>query len=159
MNTPCLPLPCEFRCWWATALGAALLASALGAARAADSTPASVPLELRSPDGRIIVTVNPTGALSYRLAVDGTPVLYDSRLGLRLRDGELGREVTLVKADRAESDTTWSNLLGKRRHFCMSAAAARPAQGHVYGCDRRRDQEDAGRQFPGARQYLPARDL
>ena len=96
-------------------MGAALLASALGAARAADSAPASVPLELRSPDGRIIVTVNPTGALSYRLAVDGTPVLYDSRLGLRLRDGELGREVTLVKADRAESDTTWSNLLGKRR--------------------------------------------
>ncbi len=79
--------------------------------------PASAPstAELLSPDGHIAVTVSTSGALSYRVTVDGVPVLNDSRLGLRLRDGELGRDVTLVKADRAETDTTWINPLGKRR--------------------------------------------
>jgi alpha-glucosidase len=90
---------------------------AISAAGTLAAAPASTnaALELRSPDGRIVVTVNATGALAYRVAVDGVPVLNDSRLGLRLRDGELGRDVALVKADRAEADTTWTNPLGKRR--------------------------------------------
>jgi alpha-glucosidase len=83
--------------------------------RAANPAPTNAALELRSPDGRIAVAVNPAGVLTYRVAVDGVPMLNESRLGLRLRDGELGRDVALVKADRAESDTPWTNPLGKRR--------------------------------------------
>src|SRR5208283_2921273 len=103
----------DFRLSWTSGFLAVLLAVAGGTIRAAE--PLSAPLELQSPDGRIVVTVNPTGAMTYRVAVDGTPVLNDSRLGLRLRDGELGREVTLVKAERSEADATWINPLGKRR--------------------------------------------
>ena len=73
------------------------------------------PLALNSPDGHIVVEVNAHGPLTYRVLVDGVPVLNDSRLGLRLRDADLGRDVALVKADRAEADTTWVNPLGRRR--------------------------------------------
>jgi alpha-glucosidase len=68
-----------------------------------------------SPDGKITVQCDTHGALTYRVTVDGVPTLNDSRLGLRLRDGELGRDVTLVSAEHRESDTTWTNPLGKQR--------------------------------------------
>ena len=84
--------------------------------RAAEPASAHANLELRSPDGRIAITVNASGALSYRVSVDGTPILDDSRLGLRLHDGAvLGRNVTLVKAERSEADASWTNPFGKRR--------------------------------------------
>ena len=92
----------------------ALALAFAAAAHAADS--AQAPLEVRSPDGRIAVIVNTAGALGYRVSVDGTPVLNESRLGLRLRGGAvLGDDVELVGSSRAESDTTWVNPLGKRR--------------------------------------------
>ena len=72
-------------------------------------------LSVASPDGKIAVQLNTVGPLAYRVAVDGITILNDSRLGLRLRDGELGRDVTLVSADRTERDTTWINPLGKQR--------------------------------------------
>jgi alpha-glucosidase len=105
--------------------------AALNAIGTLAAAPASTnaTLELRSPDGRIAVTVNATGALAYRVAVDGVPMLNESRLGLRLRDGELGRDVALVKADRTEADTIWTNPLGKRRqvrdHHCELAVTLR----------------------------------
>jgi alpha-glucosidase len=77
---------------------------------------AAGPLALRSPDGRIVVEVSAVGALTYRVLVDGVPVLKESRLGLRLHDGtELGREVEPGKVARTESDSTWANPLGKNR--------------------------------------------
>lgn len=98
-----------------TLLSVVLAVFACGA-RAADATALSAPLELRSPDGSIAVTVNPSGPLSYRLAIDGRQVLNESKLGLRLRDvGDLGSHVALLDAARAESDTRWINPLGKRR--------------------------------------------
>jgi alpha-glucosidase len=98
----------------ASALFALLIAVSGPPLHAAASSPAG--LELLSPDGRISVTINPTGALTYRVSVDGTAILNDSRLGLRLRDGgELGDDVELADVSRAESDTTWTNPLGKRR--------------------------------------------
>src|ERR1022692_3375574 len=116
MNTRLHRLPRISRPWWPSAMLAVVLAIAGGGARAAEAAPSLAGLELRSPDGRIVVTVNPSGALSYSVAVDGTPVLNESRLGLRLRDGGvLGADVVMVDASRAESDSTWANLLGKRR--------------------------------------------
>jgi alpha-glucosidase len=115
MNAPIPHMPRELRRRLAPALPAIFLLAFGCGARAAEGGSPSAALELRSPDGRIAVTVNPAGSLSYRLAVDGTPVLNESRLGLRLREGGvLGRDVVLLGAVRADSDTTWANPLGKR---------------------------------------------
>jgi alpha-glucosidase len=85
-------------------------------AHAAEATGPSVPLELESPDGHIVVAVNDSGVLSYRVSIDGCQVLNESKLGLRLRNvGELGHNVAPVATGRSENDTTWTNLLGKRR--------------------------------------------
>jgi hypothetical protein len=73
----------------AVAAFTALVAISAIETRAANPAPTNDTLELRSPDGRIAVTVNPSGVLTYRVA--------------------------LVKADRAESNATWTNPLGKRR--------------------------------------------
>jgi alpha-glucosidase len=75
---------------------------------------AARPQELRSPDGRVAVEVNVQGPLTYRVVVDGVPVLKESRLGLKLHDGaEFGRDVELGKATRAFAYTMWTNPLGK----------------------------------------------
>ncbi|HYP16981.1 MAG TPA: glycoside hydrolase family 97 protein [Opitutus sp.] len=88
----------------------ALLVS-VGAAFAATAAPLSV----TSPDGKITVEVKADGPLTYRVQVDGVAALADSRLGLRLRDGEFGRAVTVVTSAQRESDTTWTNPFGKQR--------------------------------------------
>src|SRR4051794_19580556 len=73
-------------------------------------------LSLRSPDGKIQVTVQAAGALQYAVRVDGETVLDDSNLGLQFRDGiSLGTDVAIVKVDRHSEDSTWQNRLGKRR--------------------------------------------
>jgi alpha-glucosidase len=98
-------------------LAAALVLAVAGTARAAECPQCPADLKLDSPDGRIVVAVHATGALGYQVSVDGTPVLNESRLGLRLRDGVvLGEDVDLVGSARAESDTSWVNPLGKRRN-------------------------------------------
>jgi alpha-glucosidase len=90
-------------------LGALLVAGA--AFGAPESTQ-----EIASPDGHIVVAIAAQGRLTYRVAVDGTPVLNESRLGLSLRgEGTLGADVTLVSASRSSTDTSWTNPLGKRR--------------------------------------------
>ncbi|HEY4299467.1 MAG TPA: glycoside hydrolase family 97 protein [Candidatus Didemnitutus sp.] len=72
---------------------------------------------VQSPDGTISVEVHTTGALSYRVTVDGQTVLADSHLGLKLRGGtELGRDVALAQTNRASVDSAWENPLGKNRH-------------------------------------------
>lgn len=108
------------RPYWPKLIGAVATcaASAISAAQTRAAEPASrnATLELRSPDGRIAIAVNASGALSYRISVDGTPILDNSRLGLRLHDGVvLGSHVTLLKAERSEADASWTNPLGKRR--------------------------------------------
>ena len=87
-----------------------------GGAYAADAIVPSTPLELTSPDGSIVVLVNASGPLGYRVTIDGRQVLNESRLGLRLRDvGVLGENVAQVAVARTESDSKWVNPLGKRR--------------------------------------------
>lgn len=90
-------------------LGALLLAGTLfGAPESA--------LEVSSPDRRITVDLTARGRLTYRVSVDGTPILNESRLGLSLRgQGTLGSDVTLLSASRSVADSTWTNPLGKRR--------------------------------------------
>lgn len=71
---------------------------------------------LSAPDGRIVITIKSNGILTYSVTVDGRPVLNESRLGLRLRDGtEFGREVELLRTSFCSVDTTWDNPNGKRR--------------------------------------------
>ena len=71
---------------------------------------------LESPDGHLVVEINPHGALTYRVWIDGAPVVKESRLGLKLHDGtELGRDVELAAAERTEADSTWTNFYGKNR--------------------------------------------
>jgi alpha-glucosidase len=111
MNTPAPKIHRSFPVGRALALGLAL-ATFISVSPAQD-LPA--PLTVSSPDGKILVQFNTRGILTYRLTVDGIATLNDSRLGLRLRDGELGRDVTLVSADRTETDTIWTNSLGKQR--------------------------------------------
>ncbi len=73
-------------------------------------------VSVTSPDGKIQFTLRGNGALVYSVSVDGKPVLSESRLGLKFRDGlPLGANARLVKAQKTESDTTWENPLGKRR--------------------------------------------
>ena len=100
---------------WPSAILAAVIVSSAGA-RADGAAGTFAHMELRSPDGRIAVTVNTLGSLSYSVTVDGTPVLNESRLGLRLRaGGVLGSNVEMLSAPATQSDTTWINPLGKRR--------------------------------------------
>ena len=43
--------------------------------------------EVRSPDGKIAITIHTDAPLGYSITVDGKPVLLRSRLGLELADG------------------------------------------------------------------------
>ncbi|MBC8097465.1 MAG: glycoside hydrolase family 97 N-terminal domain-containing protein [Akkermansiaceae bacterium] len=71
---------------------------------------------VKSPDGTIELTIHGHGPLSYSIAVDGKPVLIDSRLGLKFKDGQtLGANARLARVERKKSDSTWENQLGKRR--------------------------------------------
>jgi len=73
-------------------------------------------VSVQSPDGKIEFTLRGNGAVVYSVAVDGKPVLSESRLGLKFRDGlTLGADARLVKAEQTDSNTTWENPLGKRR--------------------------------------------
>lgn len=56
------------------------------------------PLVLRSPDGRIEVTVRTTGRVAWDLAVDGRTVAKDSTLSLDVDHTVLGRDATLRSA-------------------------------------------------------------
>ncbi|HZR17625.1 MAG TPA: glycoside hydrolase family 97 protein [Verrucomicrobiae bacterium] len=71
---------------------------------------------VKSPDGTIQMVLHGNGPLNYSISVDGKPLLTDSRLGLRFRDGsEIGANSRLVKVERNSSDSTWENPFGKRR--------------------------------------------
>ena len=95
------------------AVAACILLQAIPAKGAYPSL-AGPAIELRSPDERIAVIVNTEGRLTYRVFVEGVPVLGASQMGFLLREqGYLGADVTLVEASRSDVDTTWINPLGK----------------------------------------------
>jgi alpha-glucosidase len=81
--------------------------------------------ELRSPDGRIVVTVGikerlepyPAGPrLYYSVAFRGRKVLLDSPLGLDFADASpLARGLVIEKETPKSFDTTWERVAGKSR--------------------------------------------
>ena len=100
--------------------------------------PAAERLELRSPDGHIVLDVTARGTLAYRLSVDGVIVLNDSHLGLKFKDGtELGRNVSVVNAIRGETDASWINPYGKQRdvrdHHRELKLTMRESGGRTFG--------------------------
>ena len=73
-------------------------------------------LSLRSPDGRIEVTLAGRGRLTYAVQIDRQPVLQPSRLGLDFSDGfSLGLNVQTAKVQRRSVNAMWENRWGKRR--------------------------------------------
>src|SRR3954466_5994912 len=71
---------------------------------------------IASPDGRIVVLVDDTDSLHYRVTFDGQPALTDSKLGFDFEGGfSLGRQPALTRAVRSEHDEMWDNPFGQRR--------------------------------------------
>jgi alpha-glucosidase len=102
-----MPVPALVSCCRRLLLPALLLA--------APAAPAQAPLQVASPNGRNVVTVDVEGGhLRYAVARDGTPILTPSRLGLAFRGApalEGGLRVAAVA--RAERDTTWTQPWGE----------------------------------------------
>ena len=62
--------------------------------------------EVRSPDGKIAVTLHTDAPLGYSITVDGKPVLLRSRLGLELAgDVKLGEKPTVQGAKTGSART------------------------------------------------------
>ena len=94
-----------------------LLSAVLLAAIAAPFPVRGAEESLASPDGRIVVVVNDTDGLHYRVALDGAPALADSALGLDFEGGfSLGRRTAIERSVRTEHDETWENAFGQRRN-------------------------------------------
>jgi hypothetical protein len=75
-------------CFLLGLFGLLACAAPTASATTADAPPpAADPLEVRSPDGTIVVTLQVKGPLTYSVTVDGNPVITDARLGLKLREG------------------------------------------------------------------------
>jgi len=84
-------------------------------------TARSAPAEIRSPDGRVVVTfeVKPDGeqpgCLFYRVDYRDEPILADSRLGLVLKDAPpLDRGFKIVGLSPGSHDSTWKPVYGER---------------------------------------------
>ena len=69
---------------------------------------------LTSPDGRIAVSVDDSGGLSYSVQLDGAPLLVKSNLGLTLSGGtQLGMQPETITAAVQSHDSTWQDPFGK----------------------------------------------
>jgi alpha-glucosidase len=94
-------------------VGAILLAGSWAASAAAEAGPAR---EVRSPDGKIAITIHTDAPLGYSITVDGKPVLLRSRLGLELADNvKLGEKPAVRSEERKSADNHWENKFGKNR--------------------------------------------
>ncbi len=73
--------------------------------------------EVRSPDGKIAITIHTDAPLGYSITVDGQPVLLRSRLGLELAgDVKLGEKPVVESEKRKSADNHWENQFGKNRN-------------------------------------------
>ena len=63
---------------------------------------------VRSPDGKIAVTIHTDAPLGYSITVDGKPLLLRSRLGLELAgDVKLGEKPVVQGEKRNSADNHW----------------------------------------------------
>lgn len=75
------------------------------------------PLEVASPDGRVLVSLQQTdsGGLQYSVRYDGKPVLMPSRLGLVLKNAPpLAEGFRVLNVARSKHDQTWKPVYGER---------------------------------------------
>jgi alpha-glucosidase len=71
---------------------------------------------VRSPDGKIALTIHTDAPLGYSISVDGKPLLLRSRLGLELAGGvKLGERPVALSEARRPVDKRWENRFGKNR--------------------------------------------
>ena len=106
MNISC------FRSFVAVLIGTVLFSCSLAAA-----APAKSAHEVRSPDGKIAVTILTDAPLGYSITVDGKPLLVRSRLGLELAgDVKLGEKPVVQSEKRRSANTSWVNEWGKNRN-------------------------------------------
>jgi len=76
----------------------------------------STEVKVASPDGRILVWLNDTNGLSYRVEVDGQPLIKPSRLGLEFANGlRLGSDSKIEENENSDYDGFWENKFGSRR--------------------------------------------
>jgi alpha-glucosidase len=77
--------------------------------------PAQTPLEVASPDGRNVITLDVRdGALTYSVARNGRPVLTPSRLGFAFRGAPPLRDsLRIVGHTERSHDETWSQPWGE----------------------------------------------
>ena len=80
-------------------------------------SPTPNPLAVASPDGSILLTFAlADGIPTYRLDVDGVPLILPSRLGFKLKDAPpLGEGMILVEAAQSTFDETWEQPWGETR--------------------------------------------
>lgn len=77
-------------------------------------------LEVKSPDGKVVVTfaLKDVGTARacpfYRVAYQGRPVLADSRLGLELEGGALNEGLSVVRQAFSQEDATWRPVCAER---------------------------------------------
>ncbi len=72
---------------------------------------------VKSPDGKITITVNTVGQLTWAVQQDGTSVLEPSPISLTLGSGEiLGKNVSLKSAKETSFDETFSTPFYKKDH-------------------------------------------
>ncbi len=80
-------------------------------------SPAAAARAVRSPDGKIAVTIHTDAPLGYSITVDGKPVLVRSRLGLELAGNVKLGEKSVVQGEKRKSvDNHWVNQFGKNRN-------------------------------------------
>jgi alpha-glucosidase len=99
-------------CWNVGVLIGTILSSCSPSAAAQ----AGAAREVRSPDGKIAITIHTDAPLGYSITVDGKPVLLRSRLGLELADNvKLGEKSVLQSEARKSVNNHWENKFGKNR--------------------------------------------
>src|SRR5271157_5520538 len=99
------------RSYIAILIGTVLFSCSPAAAASAKSA-----REVRSPDGKIAVTIHTDAPLGYSITVDGKPLLVRSRLGLELEgDVKLGEKPVVQGEARKSVNNHWVNQWGKNR--------------------------------------------
>jgi len=73
-------------------------------------------VDLASPDGKIVVSINDDKVPNYHITMAGEKAITKSRLGLRFKKAaELGEGFTITSVKRESVDTSWQQPWGERK--------------------------------------------